>query len=97
MYMLPYYNEFDLTPFFAPFFMLFFGFCNADIVYGCFFILSLLIFQKVKNPAIKSIGLLGVIFGTSSYDNGILMGSALGFDLKNTALDPYSNRKQPDI
>lgn len=90
MYMLPYYNEFDLTPFFAPFFMLFFGFCNADIVYGIVFILlSLLIYRKVKNPAIKSIGLLGVIFGTSSMIMGFLMGSALGFDLKNTALDPY--------
>ncbi|MCB5246236.1 MAG: hypothetical protein LHW61_06320 [Candidatus Cloacimonetes bacterium] len=90
MYMLPHYNEFDLTPFFAPFFMLFFGFCNADIVYGIVFILlSLLIYRKVKNPAIKSIGLLGAMFGISSMIMGFLMGSALGFDLKNTALDPY--------
>ena len=27
LYMLPKYNELDLTPFFAPFFMVFFGFC----------------------------------------------------------------------
>ena len=27
LYMLPKYNELDLTPFFAPFFMLFFGLC----------------------------------------------------------------------
>ena len=30
LYMLPKYNELDLTPFFAPFFMVFFGLCLGD-------------------------------------------------------------------
>jgi len=90
MYMLPYYNEFDLTPFFAPFFMLFFGFCNADMVYGVLFILmGLILNKKMKNPLIKSISGIAVLFGTSSIIFGLLMGSALGFDLKGTALNPF--------
>lgn len=88
MYMLPFYNEFDLTPFFAPFFMLFFGFCNADMVYGVVFVLlGLFLRKKSKNPAMKSVMLLVVIFGISSIIMGWVMGSALGFDLKNTALN----------
>ena len=36
LYMLPKYNELDLTPFFAPFFMVFFGLCLGDSGYGVF-------------------------------------------------------------
>lgn len=88
MYMLPYYNEFDLTPFFAPFFMLFFGFCNADMAYGVVFILlGIFLRKKAKNPAMRSVMLLVVLFGISSIIMGWVMGSALGYDLKNTVLD----------
>ncbi|MFA6327172.1 MAG: V-type ATP synthase subunit I, partial [Bacteroidales bacterium] len=34
MYMLPVYGELDLTPYFAPFYMLFFGLCLGDMGYG---------------------------------------------------------------
>lgn len=34
LYMLPKYGELDLTPYFAPFYMLFFGFCLGDMGYG---------------------------------------------------------------
>ncbi len=90
MYMLPHYNEFDLTPFFAPFFMLFFGFCNADIAYGIVFILlALFLRAKAKNPAMKSMMLLVVLFGTASVVMGAIFGSVLGFDLKKTSLDQF--------
>jgi len=89
MYMLPYYNEFDLTPFFAPFFMLFFGFCNADMAYGIILIgLGLFLRHRAKTPAARSMMMLIVIFGISSILMGWIMGSALAFDLKKTALDP---------
>ncbi len=88
MYMLPYYNEFDLTPFFAPFFMLFFGFCNADVIYGVILIaLGLFLRFKFKKPAMKSLMMLVVIFGVASIIMGWVTGTALGFDLKKTALD----------
>jgi V/A-type H+-transporting ATPase subunit I len=90
MYMLPYYNEFDLTPFFAPFFMLFFGFCNADIAYGIIFILlALFLRAKSKNPAMKSMMVLVVFFGIASVVMGWVFGSLLGFDLKKTSLDNF--------
>jgi len=82
MYMLPHYNEFDLTPFFAPFFMLFFGFCNADMVYGVLLILlALLIRHKAKSPAVKNYMFLIMIFGVASIVMGWLMNSALGFKI----------------
>ena len=40
LYMLPKYNELDLTPFFAPFFMVFFGLCLGDSGYGVFLFLG---------------------------------------------------------
>jgi V/A-type H+-transporting ATPase subunit I len=90
MYMLPYYNEFDLTPFFAPFFMLFFGFCNADMAYGVIFILlALFLRHRSKNPAMRNMMLLVMIFGVSSIVMGWVMGSLLSFDLKNTPLNQY--------
>ncbi|MBW6513333.1 MAG: hypothetical protein K0B87_01060 [Candidatus Syntrophosphaera sp.] len=88
MYMLPYYNEFDLTPFFAPFFMLFFGFCNADIAYGIIFILlAFFLGRKAKTPAMKGIFTLVGVFGVASVIMGFVVGTILGFDLKQTSLD----------
>ena len=90
MYMLPNYNEFDLTPFFAPFFMLFFGFCNADIAYGVIFILLALFLRfRAKNPAMKSMMTLVALFGAASIVMGSVFGSVLGFDLKETSLDKF--------
>lgn len=89
MYMLPYYNEFDLTPFFAPFFMLFFGFCNADMAYGFVFItLGLFLRYKAKDKAAKKIMDLVIMFGVSSVIMGWVMGSFLAYDLKETILNP---------
>jgi V/A-type H+-transporting ATPase subunit I len=86
MYMLPNYNEFDLTPFFAPFFMFFFGFCNADIGYGIVIILlALFLKHRAKNEAMKSMMTLVMIFGGASIIMGWIMGSALGYDLKSVA------------
>lgn len=83
MYMLPNYNEFDLTPFFAPFFMFYFGFCNADIVYGLIIILLMFFLRrKVKNPDVKGMMTLVMVFGVASVIMGWVMGSALGYDLK---------------
>ncbi|MCB5257307.1 MAG: hypothetical protein LHW63_07375 [Candidatus Cloacimonetes bacterium] len=83
MYMLPKYNEFDLTPFFAPFFMLFFGFCNADIAYGVIIVLLTLILRsRIKNPSTKGFMTLIMLFGVSSIIMGWVMGTILGFDMK---------------
>ncbi|MCB5271818.1 MAG: hypothetical protein LHW56_08240 [Candidatus Cloacimonetes bacterium] len=83
MYMLPKYNEFDLTPFLAPFFMLFFGFCNADVAYGIVLIaLALVLKWKAKNDTMKGFMNLVILFGVSSIIMGFVVGSLLGYDLK---------------
>ena len=40
LYELPNYDELDLTPYFAPFYMLFFGFCLGDMGYGLILVIT---------------------------------------------------------
>ncbi len=49
LFELPAYMELDITPFFAPFFMLFFGFCLGDAGYG----LLLALVATVAKPKLK--------------------------------------------
>ncbi len=49
MYSRPKYGTIDLTPFFAPFYMLFFGICLNDAGYGLILLLMALVILK-KNP-----------------------------------------------
>ena len=51
-------------------------------------LLGLFLRYKLKNPAMKSIMMLIVIFGIASFIMGWVMGSALGFDLKKTFMNP---------
>lgn len=82
LYMLPAYGELDLTPFFAPFFMLFFGLCLGDIGYGLLMILAMPLFEKLFkliNPDFSK--WLVLIFGGSTMLCGLLTGTAFGFSL----------------
>ena len=57
LYMLPRYDELDLTPYFAPFYMLFFGLCLGDMGYGLVLVIlgTVIIFAI---PKFKSYGWL---------------------------------------
>lgn len=82
LYMLPTYQELDLTLFFAPFFMLFFGLCLGDMGYGLLMIVALPIMTKLFqliNPDFTK-GLV-VLFGASTMLCGLLSGSFFGFPL----------------
>ena len=84
LYMLPTYQELDLTLFFAPFFMLFFGLCLGDMGYGLLMIVALPIFTKLFqliNPNFSK--WLVVLFGASTMLCGLLSGSFFGFNLYN--------------
>jgi V/A-type H+-transporting ATPase subunit I len=48
-YSLPKYGTVDLTPWFAPFYMLFFGFCLADAGYGLIYLIAALV-ARFKVP-----------------------------------------------
>jgi V/A-type H+-transporting ATPase subunit I len=82
LYMLPTYQELDLTLFFAPFFMLFFGLCLGDTGYGLLMIVALPIFTKLFqliNPNFSK--WLVVLFGASTMLCGLLSGTFFGFNM----------------
>lgn len=84
LYMLPKYNELDLTPFFAPFFMLFFGLCLGDTGYGAFMVLAVTIYRlmaKNISPGMKPILTLVQILGASTMVCGLLTGTCFGFNI----------------
>ncbi|HKI90149.1 MAG TPA: V-type ATPase 116kDa subunit family protein [Draconibacterium sp.] len=93
MFSLPDYNELDLTVFFAPFFMLFFGFCLGDAGYGLLFIVGAGLY-KFKAPKtfkpylslIQFLGLATIIFGTIS-------GTFFGINLIETKIPWIENFK----
>lgn len=81
MFSLPNYTEFDPTPLFAPFFMLFFGLCFGDGGYGLLVLLACSFFKRKVNPDSKPyltlfqyLGLAAIIVGTCT---GSFFGIAL--------------------
>ena len=81
MFSLPNYTEFDPTPLFAPFFMLFFGLCFGDGGYGLLVLLACSFVKRKVNPDFKPyltlfqyLGLAAIIVGTCT---GSFFGIAL--------------------
>ena len=84
LYSLPNYAELDPTPFFAPFFMLFFGLCLGDGGYGLVVLLAGLA-VIFKAPKLKEWGWLGVFMGATTMIVGILTGMFFGINLEEVA------------
>lgn len=85
LYSLPNYAELDPTPFFAPFFMLFFGLCLGDGGYGLVILLAGLA-VIFKAPKLKEWGWLGVFMGFTTMVVGILTGMFFGINLEVVAV-----------
>jgi V/A-type H+-transporting ATPase subunit I len=85
MFSLPAYSELDLTVYFAPFFLLFFGFCLGDMGYGVvIMLLTTLLKPKYKdNQEVKSILTLGQLFGLSTTIIGFFSGTLFGLEMVN--------------
>lgn len=84
LYMLPKYNELDLTPFFAPFFMIFFGLCLGDSGYGLFLFVGATAYRllaKKLSQSAKSIISLIQILATSTFFCGLLTGTFFGANI----------------
>ncbi len=81
LYTLPEYAEIDLTVFFAPFYMLFFGFCLGDAGYGLLITLAaiygLFKVQDKYKPLLK----LGMYLGIATIFMGIVGGTFFGIFL----------------
>lgn len=97
LYMLPKYNELDLTPFFAPFFMLFFGLCLGDSGYGLFMLLAVTIYRLVAksiSSSMKPVLTLVQLLGVSTMVCGLLTGTCFGFNLYDTEIPFFRSLKE---
>ncbi len=83
LFALPGYRELDLTPLFAPFFMMFFGFCMGDAGYGLLFVLSGFLLRKKVKPAMRPILSLVCYLGAAAVVFGMLSGTFFGVSLVN--------------
>jgi V/A-type H+-transporting ATPase subunit I len=92
LYSLPNYYEADLTPLFAPFFMLFFGFCLGDAGYGIFILVLVTILKlKMKKSKFRGIFTLAQWLGFSTIIMGFVSGTFFGINLLN--IEGFSLRK----
>jgi len=93
LFSLPAYKEIDLTIYFAPFFMLFFGFCLGDGGYGILIYLAATFYKRRASVKIKPYVSLAQYFGLSTLVMGIIFGSFFGIQLGKVAflspLKPY--------
>ena len=81
LYSLPNYGELDITPFFAPFYMLFFGFCLGDAGYGLLIMLGTLIGLAFASKKAKPFLILGFLLGLATVIMGLVGGTFFGIML----------------
>lgn len=97
LYMLPKYNEIDLTPFFAPFYMIFFGLSLGDMGYGTLLLVAATmakIFAKEKiKGSMRGIVTLVQILGASTMVCGLLTGGFFGFSIYETNIPFFENMR----
>ena len=94
LYMLPKYNELDLTPFLAPFYIIFFGLCLGDSGYGLFIVLASLavkFFVKDLSQGMRAAMNLLLTLGISAFFCGLLSGAFFGFNLYELNV-PFFNK-----
>lgn len=81
LYTFPNYGEIDLTPFFAPFYMLFFGFCLGDAGYGLLITIGTIYGMYKVQPKFKPLLKLGMYLGIATTFMGIVGGTFFGIFL----------------
>jgi V/A-type H+-transporting ATPase subunit I len=85
MFALPDYFELDPTPFFAPFYMFFYGLCLGDVGYGLLILIPALVLIAKGPLKLKGIWILGSLLGAMTIVNGFFLNSFFGasiFDLQ---------------
>ncbi len=89
LYSLPSYKEMDMTPFFAPFYALFFGFCLGDAGYGILIVIASIFARRKLPKEVKPMAVLVFYLGLSTILFGLLGGTFLGINLYMTNLPVY--------
>ena len=88
-YAVPKYGTMDLTKYFAPFYMLFFGFCIGDAGYGAtFFLIGLFMYLK-KMKGMKLISQLVMWLGAASVLFGLCVGNVYGVSLRTLGVPEW--------
>ncbi|MBN1117001.1 MAG: hypothetical protein JXA77_07350 [Bacteroidales bacterium] len=91
LYSRPSYKELDLTPYFAPFYLLFFGFCLGDAGYGLIITLAgLIMLFKAKKDS-KDLFRLVSLLGVSTIIFGIIGGTFFGINLYEIRFGLYAH------
>lgn len=91
MYSIPSYWEIDLTPFFAPFFVMFFGFCMGDAGYGLLMIAVVVaLLLSGKMPKMRPVMWLGLFLGIGTTIMGTISGTFFGIELMKVDI-PFVN------
>ncbi|MDK2977579.1 MAG: V/A-type H+/Na+-transporting ATPase subunit [Bacteroidales bacterium] len=88
---MPDYKELDLTPFFAPFFMMFFGFCVGDTGYGLLILIGTLIFRQKVKKSMKPLFTLAAVLGGATVIMGLISGTFFGVSLINVQAYPLKD------
>ena len=80
LYALPKYGTLDITPFFAPFYMLFFAICLNDAGYGAI-IFTLGLVLAIKSKAMRTAAYLTMVCGGATTLFGLYTGSLFGMSI----------------
>jgi len=94
IFSIPNYRELDPTPFFAPFYTIFFGLCVADLGYGILLLVAALIaFAVIKRKSVRPLLYLGLILSVSVIVFGLLLNDLFGIKITSLA-GPHSALSQ---
>ncbi|MBQ3583011.1 MAG: V-type ATP synthase subunit I [Alistipes sp.] len=81
MYALPKYGTMDLTPFFAPFYMLFFAICLNDAGYGAILLFAGIMLLLKGGASLKQASWLTILCGGATTLFGLYTGSLFGMSI----------------
>jgi V/A-type H+-transporting ATPase subunit I len=77
----PSYHGTDLTPFYAPFYIIFFGLCVGDCGYGLLYLIISFFLSKSNNNFLKSVSKLVLWLGVGTIIFGFISGTFFGIPL----------------
>ncbi|MDR1667658.1 MAG: hypothetical protein LBS03_08230 [Bacteroidales bacterium] len=94
LYDLPGYYELDLTPFFAPFFLLFFGLCLGDAGYGLLLLATAMVLRSKMKPSMRPLLTLAACLGAGTAVLGTISGTFFGIPLVDVQWQWFSSFKK---
>ena len=87
LYALPKYGTLDMTPFFAPFYMLFFAICLNDAGYGAIILALGILMRFMMGEKMRKMAYLTMICGGATTLFGLATGSLFGLSIPTALFD----------